>query len=35
MSEWFPHVTVATVVFNEGRYLMVEERDKTSGRRVF
>ncbi|WP_027948207.1 NUDIX hydrolase [Haliea salexigens] len=35
MSEWFAHVTVATVVFNEGRYLMVEERDKTSGRRVF
>jgi len=23
--EWMPHVTVATIVFNDGKYLMVEE----------
>lgn len=32
---WYAHVTVATVVEHEGRYLLVEERDKTSGRPVF
>jgi ADP-ribose pyrophosphatase YjhB (NUDIX family) len=35
MSRWQPHVTVATVVERHGRYLMVEERDKTSGELVF
>jgi ADP-ribose pyrophosphatase YjhB (NUDIX family) len=35
MSDWYAHVTVATVVFAKGRYLMVEERDKTSGLSVF
>lgn len=35
MSEWVPHVTVATVIFREGRYLLVEERDKHSGELVF
>lgn len=28
MKTWAPHVTVATVVARDGRYLMVEERDK-------
>lgn len=32
---WAPHVTVATVIEHEGRYLLVEERDKTSGALVF
>ena len=31
-AQWIPHITVATVVFREGRYLMVEEID--GGRRV-
>ena len=35
MSDWPPHVTVATVVERDGRYLIVEERDKTSGEMVF
>ena len=35
MTDWPPHVTVATVVERDGRYLIVEERDKTSGRMVF
>lgn len=36
MSTWCPHATVATVVMDdEERYLMVEERDKRSRRRVF
>lgn len=35
MDSWTPHITVATVVQKDGRYLMVEERDKTSGRLVF
>ena len=26
-AQWIPHVTVATVVFRDGRYLMVEEID--------
>ena len=26
-AQWMPHVTVATVVFRDGRYLMVEEID--------
>ena len=25
--QWIPHVTVATVVFHDGRYLLVEELD--------
>ncbi len=33
--EWLPHVTVATVVVRDGRYLMVEERDKVTGAMVF
>lgn len=35
MSKWQPHVTVACVVEREGRYLLVEERDKSSGVMVF
>ncbi len=35
MREWVPHVTVATVVQDKGRYLLVEERDKISGKLVF
>lgn len=36
MTVWCPHATVATVVIdNQGRYLMVEERDKYTGQRVF
>ena len=35
MRSWLPHVTVATVIEQEGRYLLVEERDKTSGLMVF
>ncbi|NND69083.1 MAG: NUDIX hydrolase [Halioglobus sp.] len=35
MSEWHTHVTVACVVLRQERYLMVEERDKRTGRMVF
>ena len=35
MSDWAPHVTVATVIQRDGKYLMVEERDKNSGELVF
>lgn len=35
MPGWYPHVTVATVVERDGHYLLVEERDKSSGRIVF
>lgn len=35
MPDWTAHVTVATVIENEGRYLLVEERDKFSGELVF
>ena len=35
MRQWIPHVTVACVVEKDGRYLMVEERDKTTGKMVF
>ena len=35
MRQWHPHVTVASVVFSDGRYLLVEERDKSSGALVF
>ena len=35
MRTWTPHVTVATVVADQGKYLLVEERDKTSGELVF
>jgi 8-oxo-dGTP pyrophosphatase MutT (NUDIX family) len=35
MSQWAPHVTVACVIEQEGKYLMVEERDKSSGKLVF
>jgi len=35
MSNWDTHVTVACVVVHEGRYLMVEERDKRTNRMVF
>ncbi len=35
MAAWDTHVTVACVVERDGRYLMVEERDKRSGRLVF
>lgn len=35
MTDWAPHVTVATVIEVDGRYLLVEERDKFSGQMVF
>lgn len=35
MRDWTPHVTVATVIEDRGRYLLVEERDKFSGELVF
>tara|TARA_B110000503_G_scaffold68107_1_gene106482 strand:- start:19265 stop:19717 length:453 start_codon:yes stop_codon:yes gene_type:complete len=35
MNRWTPHVTVACVIEKDGKYLMVEERDKFSGRMVF
>ncbi|MCB1703467.1 MAG: NUDIX hydrolase [Halioglobus sp.] len=35
MDRWAPHVTVACVIERDGRYLMVEERDKFSGEMVF
>ena len=35
MSTWKPNATVATVVEREGKYLLVEERDKTTGAMVF
>ena len=34
-SSWPPHVTVATVVEREGRFLMVEEHDELAGGLVF
>lgn len=34
-EKWPPHLTVACVIEKEGKYLMVEERDKTSGEMVF
>lgn len=33
--QWVPHVTVACVIEQGGKYLMVEERDKFSGEMVF
>ena len=35
MPDWHAHLTVACVVERDGRYLMVEERDKASGELVF
>lgn len=35
MTHWSPHVTVACVVEQHGRYLMVEELDKFNGALVF
>lgn len=35
MAVWAPRATVACVVERDGRYLMVEERDKTTGKMVF
>ena len=35
MTVWAPHVTVATVVEKDAKYLLVEERDKSSGKAVF
>ena len=35
MGHWYPHVTVAVVVEHDNRFLMVEERDKFTGRMVF
>lgn len=35
MDRWAPHVTVACVVERDGKFLMVEERDKLSGELVF
>jgi 8-oxo-dGTP pyrophosphatase MutT (NUDIX family) len=35
MSPWAVHATVACVIEREGKYLLVEERDKTTGTLVF
>lgn len=35
MNRWGPHVTVACVIEQDGKYLMVEERDKFNGKMVF
>lgn len=35
MSQWAPHATVACVIERDGHYLLVEERDKTTGAMVF
>lgn len=35
MQTWAPHVTVATVIEHNGRFLLVQERDKTTGAMVF
>lgn len=35
MQQWVPHITVACVIHSDGKYLMVEERDKFSGELVF
>ncbi len=35
MRDWMPHVTVACVIVRDGHYLLVEERDKQTGRLVF
>ena len=35
MRDFQPHITVATVVFDGSRYLMVYEKDKTSGAMVY
>ena len=35
MSQWAPHATVACVIEMDGKYLMVEEIDKLSGKMVF
>ena len=35
MAQWTPHVTVACVVEKDGKFLMVEEVDKASGKMVF
>lgn len=35
MTPWAPHITVACVVEKDGKYLMVEERDKVSREMVF
>ena len=35
MDDWTPHVTVASVIVRDGRYLLVEERDKQTGQIVF
>jgi 8-oxo-dGTP pyrophosphatase MutT (NUDIX family) len=35
MNRWAPHVTVACVIEQDGKYLMVEERDKFNGKMVF
>ncbi len=34
MDTWKPNATVAAVIEREGKYLIVEERDKTSGELV-
>jgi len=35
MTQWTPHATVACVIEEAGKYLMVEERDKVTGEMVF
>ena len=35
MENWAVHATVACVIERNGRYLMVEERDKATGQLVF
>lgn len=35
MTTWAPRITVACVIERDGSYLMVEERDKTTGEMVY
>ncbi|MBT4520776.1 MAG: NUDIX hydrolase [Halieaceae bacterium] len=35
MTRWSPNATVATVIIREHKYLLVEERDKSTGKLVY
>jgi len=34
LNYWAPHVTVAAIIRREGKFLLVEEKDKVSGKLV-
>lgn len=34
LNYWAPHVTVAAIIHLDGKFLLVEEKDKTSNKRV-